>query len=373
MGSTLAISLAPFLILFFIPIEANDAESQPLLRIFLAFASGSLLGDAFLHLIPHAVPGHSHSHSHTEVDHHHGHTHIHEEKEEVHDHFGHTIVGLWVLAGIISFLIVEKVIRHIKGAEGHSHGHSHGQSHGPVTQGKIVEKRKVEQISRKSSEEESQKKSSEEEDYEVVQERKHAAGDPDVTESMHVTEEKTVVREFKEKPERVEREEREKKRDKEVMVAPSSTDIKVGGYLNFAADFAHNFTDGLAIGASFLVGQNIGWITTFTILFHEIPHEIGDFALLVQSGCSKKKAMLLQLVTAIGAFMGCLVSLIFGVSDTEDKTSPILAFTAGGFIYIATVSVIPELLMESKISQSLMEIAALLFGIAMMVVIAVYE
>ena len=185
-----------------------------------------------------------------------------------------------------------QVIRHIKGAEGHSHGHSHGQSHGPVTRGKIVEKRKVEQISRKSSEEESQKKSSEEEDYgksttlfvkksfsilkyffsEVVQERKHAAGDPDVTESMHVTEEKTVVREFKEKPERVEREEREKERDKEVMVAPSSTDIKVGGYLNFAADFAHNFTDGLAIGASFLVGQNIGWITTFTILFHEIPY-----------------------------------------------------------------------------------------------------
>jgi len=56
-----------------------------------------------------------------------------------------------------------------------------------------------------------------------------------------------------------------------------------------AADFSHNFTDGLAIGASFIAGQNIGIITTLTILFHEVPHEIGDFAVLIQSGCSKKK------------------------------------------------------------------------------------
>ena len=66
-------------------------------------------------------------------------------------------------------------------------------------------------------------------------------------------------------------------------------DIKVAGYLNLAADFAHNFTDGLAIGASFLMGQKIGIITTITIFLHEIPHEIGDFAILVQSGCSKRK------------------------------------------------------------------------------------
>jgi len=68
----------------------------------------------------------------------------------------------------------------------------------------------------------------------------------------------------------------------------------VAGYLNLAADFSHNFTDGLAIGASFAAGQNIGIITTLTILFHEIPHEIGDFAVLIQSGCSKKKVRFLN-------------------------------------------------------------------------------
>ena len=65
--------------------------------------------------------------------------------------------------------------------------------------------------------------------------------------------------------------------------------IKVSGYLNLAADFTHNFTDGLAIGASYLVSRNVGLVTTLTILLHEVPHEIGDFAILVQSGCSKRK------------------------------------------------------------------------------------
>lgn len=68
------------------------------------------------------------------------------------------------------------------------------------------------------------------------------------------------------------------------------TGFKVAAYLNMVADFAHNFTDGLAIGASFLAGTTIGVVTMITVLVHEIPHEIGDFAILVQSGFTKKKA-----------------------------------------------------------------------------------
>ena len=86
----------------------------------------------------------------------------------------------------------------------------------------------------------------------------------------------------------------------------------MSGYLNLFADFFHNFTDGLAIGASFLAGKNIGLVTTVTILFHEIPHEIGDFAILIQSGVPRGKAIMLQLLTAVGAVTGCAVSLILG-------------------------------------------------------------
>lgn len=71
--------------------------------------------------------------------------------------------------------------------------------------------------------------------------------------------------------------------------ANNETGFKVAAYLNMAADFSHNFTDGLAIGASFLASTAVGVITVITVLVHEIPHEIGDFAILVQSGFTKKK------------------------------------------------------------------------------------
>ena len=79
-----------------------------------------------------------------------------------------------------------------------------------------------------------------------------------------------------------------------------------------AADMFHNFTDGLAVGASYLAGDSIGLITTITILFHEIPHEIGDFAILIQSGVPRGKAIALQALTAIGAVTGCALSLLLG-------------------------------------------------------------
>ncbi|KAK0179302.1 hypothetical protein PV327_005067 [Microctonus hyperodae] len=289
MGSTLLISAAPFVLLFFVPLD-NTKEREPLLKILLSFASGGLLGDAFLHLIPHALVPHSHSDVSS-----HSHSHEHE-----HNHGHDMSVGLCVLLGIIVFLVVEKLIRLIKGD--HSHSHS------------TVSTKEKDDKKKKSSEKKDGSKSSNKD----------------------------------------------------------SGEIKIAGYLNLAADFLHNFTDGLAIGASYLVGENVGYITTFTILLHEVPHEIGDFAILIQSGCSKKKAMLLQLTTAVGALCGTYVSLLAeGMDDVA--TAWILPFTAGGFIYIATVSVIPELLSDTKFWQSVKEIIALLLGVYMMVLIAQYE
>merc|ERR1712107_564204 len=103
-----------------------------------------------------------------------------------------------------------------------------------------------------------------------------------------------------------------KEEEKKEVEEVTGGDIKVAGFLNLAADCFHNFTDGLAIGASFLAGDSIGMITTLSILFHEIPHEIGDFAILIQSGVPRGKAIALQLLTAVGAITGCAVSLILG-------------------------------------------------------------
>ncbi len=95
-------------------------------------------------------------------------------------------------------------------------------------------------------------------------------------------------------------------------------EVKVAGYLNLFADFFHNFTDGLAIGASFIAGEGVGKITTLTILLHEIPHEVGDYAILIQSGVPPMKAILMQLVTAVGALTGIFLRkmLYFMVSES---------------------------------------------------------
>jgi solute carrier family 39 (zinc transporter), member 7 len=290
LGSTLLISAAPFFILYLVPLD-NTEEMQPRLKILLAFASGGLLGDAFLHLIPHAIAPHSHH-----GDHDHGHSHSHDEHNHEHD----MSVGLWVLSGIITFLAVEKFVRLVKHQTGH--GHSHG--------GAAPKKDDKKPVAKKGK------------------------GD-----------------------------------DKKVV---EKEDIAVAGYLNLAADFTHNFTDGLAIGASYLAGNHIGIITTVTILLHEVPHEIGDFAILIKSGCSRKKAMMLQLTTAVGAMVGTVIALLGASGDAA--AGWVLPFTAGGFIYIATVSVLPELLEEStKLMQSLKEIGALLVGVLMMVIIGKFE
>lgn len=151
-----------------------------------------------------------------------------------------------------------------------------------------------------------------------------------------------------------------------------SDEIQIAGYLNLAADFFHNLTDGLAIGATFVRDPKFAIATTVTILLHEIPHEIGDFAILLQSGCSRKKAMYLQLITAFGAVLGTVISLI-AEGTTETASTWILPFTAGGFIYIACVSVIPEILKETNFIQSVYEIIAAAIGVGTMILIAKAE
>lgn len=286
---------------------------KPRLKVLLAFASGGLLGDAFLHLIPHAIHPHSH---HDEHSHSHEHHHHHDDHEGLalvpHDPHDMSI-GLWVLGGIITFLAVEKAVRLLKG------GHSHSHAPAPTPAPKPVVKK---------------------------------------------TEDKTQAKDSDKKKNNISKKATEEKCDE-------VEDINVAGYLNLAADFTHNFTDGLAIGASYLAGNSIGIITTITILLHEVPHEIGDFAILIKSGCSKRKAMMLQLLTAVGALTGTIIALL----GTNGEAAPwVLPFTAGGFIYIATVSVLPELLEEStKLGQSLKEISALLAGVGLMVIIAGLE
>ncbi|XP_037551276.1 zinc transporter ZIP13 [Nematolebias whitei] len=147
--------------------------------------------------------------------------------------------------------------------------------------------------------------------------------------------------------------------------------IKTSGYLNLLANCIDNFTHGLAVAGSFLVSKKVGFLTTFAILLHEIPHEVGDFAILLRAGFDHWSAARMQLSTALVGVLGaCFALCTQSPKGTENATSWILPFTAGGFLYIALVNVVPELLQESNLRHSLQQILLIFCGVAIMAVLS---
>lgn len=143
---------------------------------------------------------------------------------------------------------------------------------------------------------------------------------------------------------------------------------EIGGYLNLMANVIDNFTHGLAVGGSFLLSLRIGLLTTAAIMIHEVPHEVGDFAILLKSGFSRFEAAKAQIFTASSSLVGALTAYVFSGADDvlREKTSWILPFTAGGFLHIALVSVLPELIEETSPRESLKQLLALTLGILVM-------
>jgi len=138
-------------------------------------------------------------------------------------------------------------------------------------------------------------------------------------------------------------------------------------YLNLIGDGFHNFLDGMIIAASFMVSVQVGIVTTLAVIFHEIPQELGDFGVLIYGGFSKSRALLCNFISALAAMVGALVGY-FIAGAASGFSSIILPLTAGGFIYIATSDLIPELHKESDLKRSTMAFLAFLCGIGFMAV-----
>lgn len=139
-------------------------------------------------------------------------------------------------------------------------------------------------------------------------------------------------------------------------------DVHIFTYLNLIGDGIHNFTDGLVIGASFIVSINFGIITTLVIIFHEVPQEIGDFAVLVYGGFNRFRALLFNFASALTCVLGTVTG--YFVSKNIENFSPfLLSFTAGGFIYIAACDLVPELHKQPGLKRSTLSMFAFLCGI----------
>lgn len=152
----------------------------------------------------------------------------------------------------------------------------------------------------------------------------------------------------------------------------ATSHIQISGYLNLFANCIDNFTHGLALGGSFLISPRVGLFTTLAILVHEIPHEVGDFAILLKSGFSRWQAAYAQVYTASAGIFGALTAIYCsGVSgDVEAKTSWIMPFTAGGFLHISLVTVLPELILEENPRESIKQFTLIISGIMVMFVMS---
>ncbi|XP_036399774.1 zinc transporter ZIP13 isoform X1 [Megalops cyprinoides] len=299
---SIMVGLSGIFPLLVIPIEAGatlktEAGCQRLKQL-LSFAIGGLLGDVFLHLLPEAwayscSPGGSHQH--------------------------HKAQGLWVIVGMLSFLILEKMFPD-----------EENQDDTRTQYLSVSACATLNSLTRPSC-----GQSSASQETWLVHSNGHSAQKPKIT-----------------------------------LQKPTEK-IKTSGYLNLLANCIDNFTHGLAVAGSFLVSRKVGVLTTFAILLHEIPHEVGDFAILLRAGFDRWSAAKMQLSTALGGVLGaCFALCAQSPKGAENSTAWILPFTSGGFLYIALVNVVPDLLEESNPRHSLQQILLLCSGIAVMAIMS---
>ncbi|KAB0370921.1 hypothetical protein FD755_017330 [Muntiacus reevesi] len=326
---SLMVGLSGVFPLLVIPLEMgttlrSEAGARRLKQL-LSFALGGLLGNVFLHLLPEAWAYTNSASSGGEGQ------SLQQQQQ----------LGLWVIAGFLTFLVLEKLFLDSKGKEETSQAPSKDPAVAAALNG----------------------------GHYLAQ----PAAEPGLS---------AVVR-----------------------------NIKVSGYLNLLANTIDNFTHGLAVAASFLVSKKIGLLTTMAILLHEIPHEVGDFAILLRAGFDRWSAAKLQLSTALGGLLGACFAICAqspkGVGTgpgsalvrptagsggrrsvhvaawppqpvrappptAEETVAWILPFTSGGFLYIALVNVLPDLLEEDDPWCSLQQVLLLCTGIMVMVLFSVF-
>jgi zinc and cadmium transporter len=143
-------------------------------------------------------------------------------------------------------------------------------------------------------------------------------------------------------------------------------------YMSLIGDVVHNFIDGVILASAFIASPVIGVSTTIAIILHEVPQEIGDFAVLIKGGFTRQKALLYNFFSALTAFVGAIFALIF--ANTIAGTMPfMMAFAAGSFLYIAGTDLFPELHKEFAPRQAILQLVFIILGILVMASLLLLE
>lgn len=128
-------------------------------------------------------------------------------------------------------------------------------------------------------------------------------------------------------------------------------------------DACHNFVDGVLIAAAFLTSPALGVATALAVISHEIPQELGDFAILLHSGLSKARAFTYNLVSSLTTLPGVLIGW-FWLAEVREAIPFVLAISAASFIYIAMADLVPSLHRHTTLKSSVIQVGLILAGIA---------
>jgi zinc and cadmium transporter len=143
----------------------------------------------------------------------------------------------------------------------------------------------------------------------------------------------------------------------------SANDHGRSGAMVIVGDTFHNFIDGIIIAASFMVDVHLGIVTALAIIAHEIPQEVGDFAVLLHSGYSKKRAFQLNLISSFATLVGGVLGYV-ALQDMQSLVPTLLALAAASLIYIAVADLIPGLHKRTHIRDTVQQVLLIAAGIA---------
>lgn len=135
------------------------------------------------------------------------------------------------------------------------------------------------------------------------------------------------------------------------------------GMMITIGDTFHNFVDGILIAAAFLADFNLGVVTALAIIAHEIPQEIGDFLILLHSGYSKKRALLLNLLSSAATLVGGVLAY-YALGMMQAWIPYVLGLAAASMIYVAVADLIPGLHKRPEIHATIQQVVLISLGIA---------
>ncbi|XP_054471488.1 zinc transporter ZIP10 isoform X2 [Anoplopoma fimbria] len=348
-----------------------------LLTFLVALAVGTLSGDALLHLLPHAQGQHDHGEHGTS------------EETDMATKFDGVWKGLTALAGIYLLFIIEHCIGMFK------HYKDHRGMKKANEDGKIGRKLSDHKLNRRSDAEWLHLKPLTEDPDSTAVSCDNGHNDTQLSELRPPDSptNKTPLAPADPQPDQPSHTKENGRKVKHHGHSHghshggnchSDQEMKDAGIASIAwmvimGDGMHNFSDGLAIGAAFSANLTGGISTSVAVFCHELPHELGDFAVLLKAGMSVKQAIFYNLLSALMAYVGMVIGTAVG-QYTHSVTSWIFAITAGMFLYVALVDMLPEMLhgdsedhKRCQLGHFVLQNMGLLTGFGIMLLIAIFE